>query len=195
MTRVRARVVTVALVAVLAAVPATALAKHSAYPDTPKGALNDCGNGNYPMKGHYTIKVLQQALKEIVAYKLQYTNCATILKDTIDKLELTARRQASGGGTSNPHSGLGTQGTHGGHSSGANPIGNKLQKLKTGGGSPVLLPGSGQTVTPGTVAARGSSFLSNLPTPLLIVIAVLLATVLAVGARAINNLVRTQRPN
>ncbi len=191
MTSVRARVVTAALVAVLLVVPASALAK-TRYPDTPKGALNDCGDGNYPMKGHYTIKVLQQALKEQVAYKLQYTNCATILTQTIHKLELTARH--SGGGSSNARSGRATQGAHSGaHSSVADPIKKRIHSLKSGGGSPVLLPLSGQTVTPGTVSARGSTFLSSLPTPLLIVIAVLLASVLAVGARAINNVVRTNR--
>ena len=149
MTSVRARVVTAALVAVLLAVPASALAR-TRYPDTPKGALNDCGDGNYPMKGHYTIKVLQQALKEQVAYKLQYTNCATILTQTIHKLELTARH--SGGGSSNARSGTATQGAHSGaHSSVADPIKKRIHSLKSGGGSPVLLPLSGQTVTPGTV--------------------------------------------
>jgi len=193
MTRVRARVVTAALIAVLSAVPACALAT-THFPDTPKGALNDCGDGNYPMKGHYTIKVLQQALKEQVAYKLQYTNCATILTQTIHKLELTARHGS--GGSGNPRGRRATQGTHSGaHSSGANPIKRKLRSLKSAGGSPVLLPLSGQTVTPGTVSARGSTFLSSLPTPLLIVIAALLASVLAVGARALNNVVRTNRPH
>jgi hypothetical protein len=59
----------------------------------------------------------------------------------------------------------------------------------------VALPGIGQTVTPGTVTDRGASFLSSLPTPLLIVLAALLATVLAVSARSINNIVRSRRPH
>jgi hypothetical protein len=57
----------------------------------------------------------------------------------------------------------------------------------------VVLPTTGQTVTPGTVTDRSASFLSSLPTPLLIVLAALLATVLAVSARAITNLVRARR--
>jgi hypothetical protein len=69
----------------------------------------------------------------------------------------------------------------------------KLHKLKTEGSSPILLPATGQTATPGTVTDRGASFLSNVPTPLLIVLAVLLATVLAVSARAINTFVRARR--
>ncbi len=192
MTGVRARVITAALVAVLLAVPATAIAtQKSSYPDTPSGALHDCGAGHYPLKGHYTISVLQQALKRLLADKLQYTNCATVLKDTIEKLELTARRQASGA-SSHLHTQRGTLGGRNG-GSGNTIVNRHLGSLKARGGSPVVLPATGQTVTPGTVSVRGASFLSGLPTPLLIVLAVLLATVLAVGARSINNLVRTRR--
>jgi hypothetical protein len=191
MARLRAQLVTAVLAAGLLALPAAATAK-SPYPDTPKGALRDCAAGHYPLEGHYTIAVLQKALKLQLADKLQYTNCATVLLDTIHKLELT-ERHSSGAGTSHPRA---TRGGHGVvHSSTANPIQNRLRSLKTGGGAPVLLPVTGQTVTPGTVTARGTSFLSSVPTPLLIVIAGLLATVLAVGARAVNNLVRTQRPH
>ena len=67
------------------------------------------------------------------------------------------------------------------------------KNLKQGAGLPVVLPGTGQTVTPGEVTASGASFLSSLPTPLLAILAALLAVVLAVSARAINNIVRTRR--
>jgi len=191
MTHARAAVVTVALVATLLALPGTALATHGpSYPDTPKGALKDCAQGHYPLKGHYTIKVLQQALKQLLADKLQYTNCAQVLTDTIHKLELTAQHSGTGG-NSNPQ--RGTRSTHSGTGTGTPSIIKRhLSSLKKAGAAPVVLP-SGQTVTPGTVTVHGASFLSNLPTPLLIVLAALLATVLGVGARSINNLVRARR--
>jgi hypothetical protein len=196
MTGGRARVLTAALVAALVlVVPANALAAHRpSYPDTPAGALHDCGAGNYPLKGHYTIRVLQQALKEQLANKLQYTNCATILLDTIHKLELTARRDASAGGSGNARGALatGTRGSGADASGDTSIINRRIGSLKAHGGSPIVLP-TGETVTPGAVSLHGASFLSNLPTPLLIVLAALLATVLAVVVRAINNLVRTRR--
>ena len=39
--------------------------------------LKDCGAGHYPLKGHYTIKVLQEALKQLDSYGAQYTTVAT----------------------------------------------------------------------------------------------------------------------
>jgi hypothetical protein len=45
------------------------------------------------------------------------------------------------------------------------------------------------------VTVHSASFLSSLPTPLLIVIAALLAAVVAVGGRALHQLVRTRRSN
>src|ERR1039458_1081850 len=184
MTRVYARVLGLMLVAMLVIGPATAGAAHKAhrYPDTPTGALNDCNAGHYPLKGHYTIKVLQQALKRLGPGTLQYTNCADVLTKTIDELELAARHKAAGGSAHPPSTGKA-----------ASVAKRKLHKLKTEGSSPILLPATGQTATPGTVTDRGASFLSNVPTPLLIVLAVLLATVLAVSARAINTFVRARR--
>jgi hypothetical protein len=191
MTRVYARVLGLTVVAMLVIGPATAGAAHKAhrYPDTPTGALNDCNAGHYPLKGHYTIKVLQQALKRLGPGTLQYTNCADVLTKTIDKLELAARHKAAGG-SAHPR-GSATRGRRTGKA--ASAAKQKLHKLKAEGSSPILLPATGQTATPGTVTNRGASFLSNLPTPLLIVLAVLLATVLAVSARAINTFVRARR--
>jgi len=185
----RARLVVAALaVSLVVALPQAASA---AYRNTPSAVLKDCGAGHYPLKGHYTIKVLQEALDRLNASGDQYTNCADVIKATISKLELAAHRKSTGGGSGHPRSTRGTG--NGAHSS--DIVKKRLQKLTSGGGLPVALPGISQTVTPGTVTDRGASWLSNLPTPLLVVLAALLATVLAVSARAINNLVRDRRPH
>jgi hypothetical protein len=176
------QVVAAALAAAMIAFPATASAHKPKYTNTTGSALRDCSAGHYPLKGHYTIKVLQAALKKLDTGTLQYTNCADVLTHTIAQLELAARgkgRAHTAGSVTLP-----------GRAS--NVIKSRLHALKKSGSLPVILPG-GQTVTPGVVTARSSSLLSSLPTPLLIVLAALLATVLAVSARAINNLVRTRR--
>ncbi len=68
MARVRPRLAVAALVVVLLAAPVSAsAAKRSGYPDTPNAALRDCEAGHYPLRGHYTIRVLQQAVKKLDA--------------------------------------------------------------------------------------------------------------------------------
>ena len=164
-------------------------AASAAYKNTPSAVLKDCGAGHYPLKGHYTIKVLQEALKRLDSYGAQYTNCADVINETISHLELT------------PHHTTTIRGTH--HGSGAaahdNTRGATPKVVHPGKLSsrvracPSCFPAPTETVTPGAVATGGASFLSSLPTPLLAVLAALLATVLAVSARAINNIVRARR--
>ncbi len=194
MVRAHARIGAAATVAALAVVlvlgASTAVAAHKkSYPDTPKGALADCGAGHYPLKGHYTIKVLQEALKRLSSGTLQYTTCADALLKTIQAQEL-ALRKGTGGGSGHPR-GKVTRGAHG--TKPTKPTAKPSSVPQGNGTSSVVLPATGDTVTPGTVTVHGASFLSTLPTPLLIVLALLLATVLAVSARAINNIVRTRR--
>ncbi len=50
-----------------------------------------------------------------------------------------------------------------------------------------------RVVTPGTVTAHSAGFLSTLPTALVIVLAALLAAVVAVAGRALQNVVRARR--
>jgi hypothetical protein len=183
----RARLVVAALaVALLVALPQTASA---AYRNTPAAVLKDCGAGHYPLKGHYTIKVLQEALKRLDSYGAQYTNCGDVINETISHLELAPHHTTTGRGA-HPRTSL----VQHDNTRGSTPKVVHPTKPEPGAGLPVLLPGSTQTVTPGAVAAGGASFLSNLPTPLLAVLAALLATVLAVSARAIKNIVRARRP-
>ena len=183
MTRVSARLVAAALAAVLILGTSTAVA---AYKNTPSQALRDCSAGHDPLVGHYSVKVLQTALHDLHTNSLQYTTCADALQNAIDS-ELAK-----------PKSGAGSHGRvtlHGRGGSGKSPPGivkQRVNSVKKLGGAPFLLP-NGQSVTPGAVTVRSASFLSSLPTPLLIVLAALLAAVVAVGGRAIHQLVRTRR--
>ncbi|MGD1049977.1 MAG: hypothetical protein ABR947_02775 [Solirubrobacteraceae bacterium] len=182
----RARLVVAALaVALLVALPQAASA---AYKNTPAAVLKDCGAGHYPLKGHYTIKVLQEALKRLDSYGAQYTNCGDVITETINHLELAPHPTSTARGT-HPRTSRGNQD----NTRGSTPKVVRPKNLKQGAGLPVVLPGTNQTVTPGEVTASGASFLSSLPTPLLAILAALLAVVLAVSARAINNIVRTRR--
>jgi hypothetical protein len=183
MTRVYARLVAVALAAVLVFGATTATA---AYKNTPGQALRDCGAGHDPLRGHYSIKVLQQALKDLHTNALQYTTCADALQNAIRSL-LTGHPK--GRHSVHPRGKVTLPG-HGGTVKPTPALAKK--RIDAQGSAPFRLP-NGQSVTPGAVTVRSASFLSGLPTPLLIVLAALLATVLAVSARAIHQLVRTRR--
>jgi hypothetical protein len=186
----RARLVVAAFaVSLVVALPQAASATSAAYKNTPSAVLKDCGAGHYPLKGHYTIKVLQEALKRLDSYGAQYTNCADVINETISHLELTPHHTTTVRGTHPRTSRVTHDNTRGSTPKVVHP--KKLSQQ--GAGLPVVLPGTAETVTPGAVATGSVSFLSSLPAPLLAVLAALLATVLAVSARAINNLVRARR--
>ena len=180
-----ARALAVALSALLLVGAASAYA----YSDNVRSALADCGSGHDPLKGHYSLKVLHQALKDVKGQALQYTNCATILQQAINADSLH-KRTPSGprpvkGKVTRPHAPVYV-------SQPAGVAKHRIQQLERGAGQPIKLP-SGALVTPGAVTGSGASFLSSLPTPLLAVLAALLAAVLAVSGRAIQNVVRTRR--
>jgi hypothetical protein len=183
MTRPSARLVAAALAAVLICGGATA---NAAYPNTPSGALKDCNQGHSHLVGHYSLKVLQQALRDLKTNSLQYTNCADVLTQAIQALELTTHKPTHPRG-----SGKVTRGQKGPAPTTPDLIKKQLNELNAQGSGPTTI--SGRTVTPGTVTVRGASFLSSLPTPLLIVLAALLATVIAVSVRTIHQVVRSRR--
>ena len=161
----------------------------AAYPNTPTGALRDCYQGHNRLVGHYSLKVLQQALHDLKTNSLQYTNCADVLTQAIQALELTRPKTPR----THPRSAKVTRGRVGPARTTPALIKQQLDELNAQGSGPTTI--SGRTVTPGTVTIRGASFLSSLPTPLLIVLGALLATVLAVSARAIHQVVCTRRPH
>ena len=167
--------------------PGTAAA-HTSYPNTPHGVAKDCGAGHDPLWGHYTIRVLHRALHHLDPSTIEYTTCADAIQNAIQKDSLGAPKHR-------------TPRSHGEVTKSKPPvivrpnqpqIRKQLHNLRNEGGLPVTLP-TGQTVTPGAVTTRGASFLSSLPTPLIVVLAALLAAVVAVGGRALQNVVRTRR--
>jgi hypothetical protein len=202
MTSRYARVFVAVLVAVSLAGTATAYAHKKGHTTLFQkqvfGALHDCANSsNGSLKGHYSLKVLQTALKDVKAEALQYTGCATVL--------IAAIRADTIGSPKPPASSNKT--THTGQGTSAPPtkparqpviharqkqIKSRVDKLGQEGGSPLTLP-IGRTVTPGTVTAHSAGFLSTLPTALLAVLAALLAAVVAVSGRALQNVVRARR--
>jgi len=189
MTRVYTRAAggLAAAVLMVGAVPAIAANK-----DTPAAALRDCGAGNDPLKGHYSVKVLQAALHDLQTNSLQYTTCADAIENAINA-QFAARKRRPARGTHKPAStGSGPTVVPPVTKPSPPPTRRLIGKLNAEGGRPVTLP-TGQTLTPGAVTSGSASFLSSLPTPLVIVLAVLLAAVLAVGGRTLNRIVRTRR--
>lgn len=187
MTRVFARVAggLAAAVLMVGAVPAIAANK-----DTPAAALRDCGAGNDPLRGHYSVKVLQTALRDLQTNSLQYTTCADALENAINA-QFAARKHKPTGGTRKPPS-TGPAVPPPATKASPPPTKRLIERLNAEGGRPFMLP-TGQTLTPGAVTSGSASFLSGLPTPLVIVLAVLLAAVLAVAGRTLNRIVRTRR--
>jgi len=179
MTRVYARLAAAALAAVLVF---GATSADAANKNTVAAALHDCGQGHDPLAGHYSVKVLQTALHDLHTNSLQYTTCADALQNAIAS-QLSRPRHR--GKVTLPGQGGPVKPT-------PNVVKQRVNHVKKLGGAPFLLP-SGQTVTPGAVTVHSASFLSSLPTPLLIVLAALLAAVVAVGGRALHQLVRTRR--
>ena len=183
MTRVHARLAAAALVAVLVFGTTSA---DAANKNTVAAALHDCGQGHDPLVGHYSVKVLHTALHDLHTNSLQYTTCADSLQNAIDS-QLSRPRPGThrGGRVTLPGQGGPAKPT-------PDVVKQRVSRVKKLGGAPFLLP-SGQSVTPGAVTVHSASFLSSLPTPLLIVLASLLAAVVAVGGRALHQLVRTRR--
>jgi hypothetical protein len=198
MTRLAARVsvATVALVLIVAVTPA--FAKHSkrAYPDTWQGAQADCGHGNDPLEDSYPIKVLQEAEEHLSTTEAQYSTCVTALQAAIraDERPPTRHHHPRGstgtGKTTAP--GGGGHGHH--HKTGpsqVDPITERISAAESQGGNPQRI--QGVDYTPGAVTTHGSSLLGSIPTPILAVLAALLASLGAVGGVAIRNIVRARR--
>ncbi len=191
MTSRLARALTAVLVAGSIAGTAVAYAHPSAFNRRVRAALRDCST-NDPLKGHYSLRVLQTALKDVKAEALQYTGCADVL--------IAAIRADSLGNPKKSHLSVNPQKNQKVTKPAQQPVvdnGQKaikvrVQEIHSEGGAPVTLP-SGETVTPGVVTVHSASFLSTLPTPLLIALAALLAAVVAVAGRALHNVVRARR--
>jgi hypothetical protein len=180
-----------AVLALLA--PATALAGSSDQ------LYRDCQDGK--IDGKYTQSQYQQALANIPADLDEYTDCRQVIRQ--------GQLQAAGGKSGGGHStGGGSTGAGGGGSSNGggtqggvrvDPLANAtpqerkaLAKAGVDGGKPVKV--AGQLVTPGALGFRNlSSGGSELPTPLLVVLALIAAGMLGYGATTLWSRVNARR--
>jgi len=187
MTRSRARVAlgTVAAILTLAAWPAYAFA----FPDTPRGALNDCG-ANDPLVGHYSVKVLQKALHDLTGSAADYSTCKDALEAALRAALFRPKPHHVTPSPSHPRPTTPAKPTPAKFIP-PNVIASEITAGVQSGGRP--RPVSGRIVAPGAIVARDASFFSTVPTPLLVVLGALLATGVALTARAARNLVRARR--
>ena len=161
----------------LAFAPSGALAaRHKQVPAAVTQVWADCTRHN-SLQGHYSAKVLEQALADLPTDDKEYSLCADEIQN--------AEAQEVGGSHPLP-----------GESSAerkrlAADAANTLKAAQKAGTAALNL--EGQKITAGTIALRGSSFFSDLPTPLLVVIAMLLALASVPFGLRIQRFVRTRR--
>ena len=132
----------------------------------------------------FTQKDYQKALKELETSSEEYTDCANL----IHRAELAAagaRRGGPGaGGLTSPGSATVT--------APATPAEQRaLSRAPHAGSAPLRL--GNQLIRPGVVHVDIASALSSLPTPLLAILAFLLACALALAGRTLGNRVRHAR--
>jgi Tfp pilus assembly protein FimV len=127
----------------------------------------------------------RRALEETTAEVNEYSDCVNL----IHKAQLAAAGHGVGGG------GGGGAGGGGGLTANVAPPTpaeqRALQAAHSSGATPVKV--GGQTVAPGVVHANIASAVSSLPTPLLALLAFLLAGALSILARAIRERVSAHR--
>src|SRR5665213_1532082 len=175
MRRCVARLLIVASLALVAAAPGVAYAK--GYPNTAKGAVKDCGAGHDPLVGHYTVAVLRKALASLTTSSREYTTCDQSLNNAISALLARGRHPPKSGSTG---PGKGATGSV------KDPITVRIADAVARGSKPRGVNG-GLTVTPGAITTRSTGFLSSIPTPILVVLAALLAAAAAFGGLALRN--------
>jgi hypothetical protein len=173
--------------------PATALAGGS------QQLYRDCQDGK--IDGKYTQAQYQQALANIPADLDEYTDC----RQVISRAKLLA---AGGKGGGSHGSGGGSTGAGGGGSANGggtqggvrvDPLANAtpqerkaLVKAGVDGGKPVKV--AGRLVTPGALGFRNLSSNGNeLPTPLLVLLALIAAGTLGYGATTVWSRVNARR--
>jgi hypothetical protein len=150
-----------------------------------------CGQGK-SLAG-FTVKQYQEALKHLPTEVLEYSACA----EEIQKAELAAASHKAGGG--------GTGGSTGAGSSGEGPSAPPveptpaqqqiLEQTRRNGVPAVHLGGGAQggSVSPGVVHPDLASAASDLPAPVLAVIAAVVGGILVLAAQEINRRVQRSR--
>jgi hypothetical protein len=152
-------------------------AHHRKVPAAVAQVWSDCTHHN-SLQGHYSAKVLEQALADLPTDDKEYSLCA-------DEIE-NAEAQGVGGSHRLPsESGAEQQQL-------AKNAASLLKKAQDAGDASLDL--GGKKIAAGTISLRGSSFLTDLPTPLLIVLAMLFALASVPFVLRIQRLVRARRP-
>lgn len=170
------------LLCVLAAfaLTTTGTAFAAAYPDTPAGVIADC-SANDPLVGHYSEKVLAQALAHLPTDATEYSTCVSAIR----RAEIADAGKSSHGSSSasvsqpKPVAQTSDAARH------------LLSKAEHAGSGPVRV--GSNLVKPGTVTVHATSFLDSLPTPLLVVLGILAAIVLFAAGRSARDVVRARR--
>jgi hypothetical protein len=163
------------------ALPVVSLALLSIAPaaraDVGATIIERCTHGQ--SVGGFSQQDYRRALQELPAEVEEYSDCANLIR--------RAQLAAAGGGAA----GAGSTGTS------AIPLTPSeratLGRIAKTGATPVRV--GGQLVRPGVVHASPASALSSLPSPLLALLAFLLACVLLLLASSIRDRVRARRPS
>jgi hypothetical protein len=168
----------VLLVALLAATMLAAPAPASA--DIGETIIQRCTHGQ--SLGGFSQRAYGRALKELSADAEEYTDCSSLIR----------KAQLAAAGSQGGSSGTGPQTIAGPTATIATPSEQqKLAHAASAGSDPVNL--DGQVIHPGVVHASIASAFSSLPTPLLAILALLLACLLSLLGVAVRRRVRVGR--
>jgi hypothetical protein len=165
----------------LALLPASALAgrRHHHQPKPPPAVqqvLHDCASHNH-LQRHYPVALLQQALRDMPTYTKEYSICATEIQNAISQ-QLGLARPAPKASAAVRHKV-------------AQTAPNALKQAQQAGQQPVDLGGA--KIAAGAIQVNGGSLLGSLPTPLLILLIVLIVIgAVPVGIR-LRSIVRERR--
>jgi hypothetical protein len=160
---------------VLLAIIALAMAPPAAQADVGETIIQRCTHGQ-SLSG-FSPRAYARALKELSADAEEYTDCAALIRQA----QLAAASHRGG-----------EAGAAGAVATVATPVEQRaIAHAASAGSAPVRLDGA--VVHPGVIHASVASALSTLPTPLLAILALMLASLLAAAARAVRKRVRAGR--
>jgi hypothetical protein len=172
------RTASVVMGALALALPATASASSSEVTKL----YEACGNGTVPTG--YSQQAYSQAIKEMEPFLAEYSACP----DLIHKAQLAGAGGPHSAGTSGGPSEAGTTAV-----APATPTEqHTLERIPHASAPPVRV--GGEVIHPGVVHVNLASAFNTLPTPLLALLAFLLACALLLAGRLLRNRVRPRHP-
>lgn len=161
--------------------PATATA------DVAAQIVSRCGHGE-SLAG-FTVKQYQLALEKMPTEVREYSDCAELIQQAELAVASHKGETAGGSGGGGAESGIGSgtgPGSIGGAAVEPTPAQQRtLERTRKAGAPAVRLDGGG-TVTPGVVHPSLASATSNLPTPVLVVVGIVLAGLLLLAGREVK---------